>query len=279
MSEYMPYLPESGGGWKRKFEIIIPVILLIVILFIVAWKMGWLAFIPGFGGTTINAVIIGNDAQLVSTIETYLRPSMNINYDVLDANELKNIRDSAYFGKYSLLIMTEGVDGDTIPLESNTLDYLKDFAGSNKPILIVGRSGYLVSGSANERGWSKLGFVPVVCKEDSDCIKTASTWSSSWTPFTTAGNTTLYVRNTQHSMLTSFQPTLSFDAGIGSIGYVDINPVGGTSLIDMGTSTGTTVSAVVESGTGLVSSKVMYFAFHPSKQPALFKAAVDYITG
>ena len=45
MSEYMPYLPPEEG-WKKRFEITIPILLLILVFLVIAWKVGWLASIP-----------------------------------------------------------------------------------------------------------------------------------------------------------------------------------------------------------------------------------------
>lgn len=161
------YAPEETG-WKKRFEITIPILLLILVLIVVAWKLGWLASIPIIGdmfkSPSTNILIIGNDQTLVNTLETQVKGDVPINIFTLSRADLKGIQDAAYYSKYNLIILTEGESGDTKTLSSLTLDQIKSFVDSGKPAIVIGLAGSQVEGSAGESGWSKLGFIPATCR-------------------------------------------------------------------------------------------------------------------
>ncbi len=112
MTEY--YYPEEES-WKKRFEVTIPLLLLILILFVLAWKFGWLGSVPIIGellgGKTVNVAVIGNDVDLMEIIDSDVRKVANVNYMTFTAEDLFNARgmgEDNPFAKYSLMIITEG---------------------------------------------------------------------------------------------------------------------------------------------------------------------------
>jgi len=45
--------PEKSN-WKKKYELSIPILLLILVIGVLAWQMGWLNFIPGIGDPDVR---------------------------------------------------------------------------------------------------------------------------------------------------------------------------------------------------------------------------------
>jgi hypothetical protein len=269
MGEEMPYIPYGEEGeWKKRFEMTIPILLLILVLLVVAWKMNLLVGLPIIGDLfkdpSIDIAIIGNDQTLVKTIETDIRRSLPVNTFVLTKSDLNGIRDAAGFAKYDMLILTEGQDGDTIDLEIYTLEYLRAFVDSGKPAIVIGLAGSEVTNSPQESGWAKLGFVPAVCKAN-PCDQTHSSYD----------RMTMYVRNINHPVLAEFIEPLLFQDG-GQITYTMVNPSAGSSILDMEIETGEdtyTGTAIVERTGG----KVIYFSFHPSTYSPLLYNSIKYL--
>jgi hypothetical protein len=271
MSEEMPYIPYGGEGeWKKRFEMTIPILLLILVLVIVAWKMEWLAGVPFFGcllgGGTTNIAIIGNDQNIVKTIDTVIKKDLPVNYMVFNKADLDRVAyqtGGSEFEKYDMIILTEGQDGDTIALEQKTLEQLADFVNSGKPAIVIGLAGNKVESSNNQgSGWSVLGFVPATC-QSINCEVSAATFD----------RINMYPMDINNPILKEFPGSLNFSSG--QITYTIVNAAeGATPILSMAISTGVEVPAysgyaMIERSGSLGSSKVMYFAFQPSLYPPL----------
>ena len=66
MAEEYPYIPYEEEGWKKRFELTIPILLLILVLFVLAWRLGWLANVPIIGDllggkNVANILVVGQD--------------------------------------------------------------------------------------------------------------------------------------------------------------------------------------------------------------------------
>jgi hypothetical protein len=268
MSEQMPYIPYGeDGDWKKRFEMTIPILLLILVFVVVAWKMNLLVGVPFIGdlfkGPNIDIAVIGNDQNLIKVIETDIRKDLPVNIKIFNKADLYGIRDVDTFAKYNMIIMTEGQDGDTIELERYTLEYLKSFVDSGKPAIVIGFAGNKIAGSPQGSGWNILGFVPAACKS-SECKEETVSF----------GRVTMYVRDINHPILKEFVEPLNFSSG--QITYYLINPSGGTSILDIEIVTG----AKTDTGTAIVErtgGKVIYFAFHPALYPPLLHNTIQYL--
>jgi len=268
MSEEMPYIPYGEEGeWKKRFEMTIPILLLILVLVIVAAKMNWLVGVPFIGdlfkGPNIDIAIIGNDQSLIKVIETDIRKDLPVNIKIFSKSDLYGVRDAATFAKYNMIILTEGQDGDTIELERYTLEYLKSFVDSGKPAIVIGLAGNKIVGSPQASGWNIMEFVPASCKA-SKCEETAVSFD----------RVTMFVRDINHPILKEFIEPLNFSSG--QITYTLINPSGGVSILDIEITTGAdtyTGTALVEKSGG----KIVYFAFHPALYPPLLHNVIQYL--
>ena len=274
MAEEMPYYTEEKD-WKKRFEITIPILLLILVFFVIAWKMSWLAGLPIIGeffkGGAIDIAIIGNDQALYETIETNLKKDLPINTYVLNTSDLYAIRSADFFKKYSMIILTEGQNGDTIELETLTLEYLKSFVDSGKPAIVIGLAGSKVKGSPQESGWSKLGFVPVACKNGRiTCEKTSPV----------SDVVKMFVKETNHPILKDFTPAeLTFT--YGTIKFTEVNPTtSGKELLQTEITVGNltfTEPGLIERIQPLGGGKVIYYPFHPSFYAPLLRNTIKYL--
>lgn len=268
MSEEMSYIPSGEeSDWKKRFEMTIPILLLILIFVIVAAKMEWLVGVPVLGDLfkdpNIDIAIIGNDQNLVKVIETDIRKNLPVNIHTYTKADLYGIRDASEFSQYDMIIMTEGQDGDTVELERLTLEHLKAFVDSGKPAIILGLAGNKVTDSLESSGWNIMGFVPAACKS-AQCQETDVSFD----------RVNMYVLDINHPILKEFVEPLNFQSG--QITYNLINPFGGKSILDIEIITGADVytgAALVEKTGG----KIMYFAFHPSLYPPLLHNTIKYL--
>jgi len=270
MSEEMSYTDYEGSDMKKRFEMTIPILLLILVFVVVGWQLKWFAGIPllsqFFHGPNIDIAVIGNDQSLVRALED-IRKDLPINLYVFNKSNLYNIRDPAKFAEYDMIILTEGQDGDTIDLEATTLDYLNSFVASGKPAIVIGLAGSKVTNSTAASGWIKLGFVPVKCKTTS-CSSVSVSFN----------RLTMFVKDINHPILKEFVEPLVFQNG-GSVIYAMINPEQGVSILDMEIETGaqTYDNAALVERTGSTGGKVMYFAFHPSLYQPLLYNTIKYL--
>jgi len=273
---------EEEGGWKKNFEIVIPVILLIVVLVILGWNMGWLAGIPVlgnlFGTAQVNTLIVGDDGTISDIIQTQLAAEYAINVEIMTPQEISEKLDPTFIEKYNLLIMTEGSNGEGLSMPRKALDNIRHYHSTGKPILFIGRSGYLVTGSTQERGWSVLGFVPVQCVDEvEECDSTTGTFTGGWAQVSGYANTFMYSRSTDHPLSSGLKDKLEFGSSAGNIHYVKVAPTTGTEVWQLETEAGR-VPGVVYS-TGVTGGKVAYFALHPKDQIPLLRNAIKTLTG
>jgi hypothetical protein len=269
MSEDMEYLPSEDDGVKKRFEMTIPILLLILVIIVVGAKLQWfnIPIISDlFGKPATDIAVIGYDADTIKALDDIRTGGLPINTYVFNKSDLYSIRDSAYFAKYGMIILTEGKDGDTIDLEHITLDYLSSFVASGKPAIVIGLAGSRVTNSTDANGWTILGFVPAKCK----AVRCESVQAS-------YDRITLYVKDVDHTMLREFGPQLSFQNG--QISYAMVNPDQGSSILDMEIATGANIydGAAITERSGSVGGRAVYFAFPPSLYKPLLYNAINYL--
>jgi hypothetical protein len=256
----MPYIPYGEEGeWKKRFEMTIPILLLILVLVIVAAKMNWLVGVPFIGdlfkGPNIDIAVIGNDQNLVKIIDIDVRKDLPVNYMIFKKEQLNHSFLCGVFDKYDMLILTEGQDGDTIELDQFILDEcLKNFVASGKPAIVIKRAGTKVTGDNASSGWTMMGFVPAQCKTSRLCPDVDAT-SLSYTRIS------MYSKDLNNPITRAYDiEPLNFQ-GPGQIEFVSVIPEGGKPLLQAEILPGPHIQdALIQSNSG----KVIYFAFHPS---------------
>ncbi len=277
MQEEVPYY-DYEEGWKRRFELTIPLLLLVLVVLVLAWKMQWLCGVPGIGaiacgGAVHNVLIIGDDPNIELMLSDV---GLNFNHEILKPDEINTLRDADYLKKYDLIILTEntGLNGEKDVLPNAFRGYLAQ-ALVNKKFILFGAAGTKDAVEPSLNGWTAGGmgeFVPVSCKTV-DCEFDSHSVSQM----------KFMIQDINHPIFQGYNPTQSIPIqGTGSFEYLPVNLVGtGRSLGVIESSVGTqTLSeyGLVEGSSG-VTGKTIYFAYHPSRTPNLFKNAVKYLLG
>jgi hypothetical protein len=273
------YTPYEEGEWKKRFEMTIPILLLILVLVVVGWKTGALEQIPFinmfFKGPT-DILIIGYDANLIREMDTNIKTDLPVNYIVRDKSYLENASNCQFVNDYDAIILTEGQDGDTIALPRFALECIRNGVNSGKTAIVIKRAGSEVTGSSQEDGWGSgnLGFVPVISR------------MGVGQPFTNErsyDSITLMIRDPANSILQNFkdQPLTFTSQGQSSqIEYTEVNPTGGgVSILDMKVDYGAesiTERAMVESNS--LGHRVIYFTFDPTLYPPLLYNTIKSIS-
>ncbi len=267
--------------WKKRFEVTIPILLLVLVLLVLAWKLGWLCGIPVVGaklcgGEVINVLIIGNDPDVAQMLDQ-MKVEEPISYEIFTLEDMKNLRDPSYLDKYDLFILTEKVYEDHPSyLPSLFRNYLAQRLSNNGKLIVIGIAGSRDPEEPASNGW-KAGldkFIPVTCT-------TGLCDESNSKDVHATSIVDLKINDINHPMLKEFGMTASISEG-ASIQYSLVNVDNeGKVLVTLEVQAGAETlayPAIVE-GTHGLTGKTIYFAYHPARTPRIFKNAVDYLMG
>ncbi len=275
MQDYSYY--EYEEGWKKKFEATIPILLLVLVLLILAWKMQWLCGLPVVGGVcgspVVNILLVGDDPDIARALDE-IKIGMPLNYEIFDTKDIENLRDASYLNNYDIIILTEKIDpNDPTMMPSLFREYLSQRLANNGKLILYGVAGSRVPGEPSANGWKQASmdkYVPVTCTTglcgaDSKDVRASSLVS-------------LKVTDINHPMVKEFGMTAQFTPG-ASLEFAVVNVDEGKAIANIEVSTEAQTLAypgVVVSSHGLT-GRTVYFAYHPSRTPTIFKNAIKYL--
>jgi len=278
MQEEMPYY-DYEEGWKKRFELTIPLLLLVLVVLVLAWKMQWLCGVPGLGavacgGSVHNILIIGNDPNIELMLNDV---GLNFNHEVLNPDEIASLRDADYLKKYDLIILTEntGLNGKKDVLPNAFRGFLAQ-ALVNKKFILFSGAGTKDTAEPYLNGWTADGmgnFVPVSCKTV-DCDLDSHSVSQM----------KFRILDTSSPIFEGYNPTQPINiSGTGSFEYLPVNLNGGNvhalGVIESEVGTQTLSDYGIVEGSSGVTGKTIYFAYNPSRTPTIFKNVVEYLLG
>ena len=276
----MDEIPYYGyeEGWKKRFELTIPILLLVLVLLVLAWKMQLLCGIPGIGdiacaGTISNVLIIGDDRNVELMLADV---GLKLNHEVMNMDEISSLRDASVLDKYDLIILTEETSTTKGALPSLFRNYLAQSL-PNKKFILFGKAGHFDTAESTFNGWIANGmdaFIPVSCKRV-DCEL----------DFHSVSQMSFRIQDINHDVFDGFNPTQAIPIeGTASFEYLPVNVAGGNNLAvieaEYNPVTESVISdfAVVEGSNG-ITGKTIYFAYHPSRTPTIFKNTINYLLG
>jgi len=283
MEDYdIPY----GYEPERKFDLTIPILLLILVFLVVAWKVGWLANIPVLnsilGGQTLSILIVGNDADIKADLDE-MATELNINYKVIEQAELSDIRNVDYLNNYGMVILTENIYDNPAELSGSFRALLGKYLNGGRKLILYG-----VAGSRDPQegisGWvanDMNKFVPVECRTvDKLCDPADPETVMSFSKST--AKLKIYPAGANHPITDGYTTTINFLTGTGSVDIAIVNTVTGASKLvaieDEVDDVSYSYPAIVEISSG-VGGKTVYFAYHPSNTPTIFKNTIKYMLG
>jgi len=280
MAEDYPYY-DYEEGWKKKFEATIPILLLILVVLVLAWKMQWLCGLPVVGAVcsspVSNILIVGNDPDIAMTLDE-IKVGLPLNYEVFTLDDINNLRDASYLNNYDLIILTEKIDPNN-PAEMPSLfrEYLSDYLANNGKLILYGIAGSRVPGEPFANGWKQANidkYIPVTCTTGSGLCDASESKDTRALQLVT-----LKINDIHSPILQEFGMSANFTQG-ASIDYAIVNVDEGRKLatIEVKTTGNTPLAynAIVESSHGLT-GKTIYFAYNPSRTPTIFKNAIKYL--
>lgn len=273
----MDEIPYYGyeEGWKKRFELTIPILLLVLVLLVLALKMGWLCAIPGIsdiacGGTVSNVLIIGDDRNVELMLSDV---GLSLNHEIMNADEISALRDATFLEKYDLIILTEETSNTKGALPNAFRGYLAQSL-PNKKFILFGIAGHFDTGEPTLNGWTASGmgnYVPVNCKTV-DCATDSHSVSQM----------SFRIQDIEHTVFDGYNPTQAIPiTGTASFEYLPVNLAGGNSLgvIESEVGTATLSEFGVVEGSNGITGKTIYFAYHPSRTPTIFKNTINYLLG
>jgi hypothetical protein len=275
MAEYLPYLPSEGGGWKRRFEITIPILLLILVFIVIAWKVGWLAQVPILGdmfkSKVVNVLVVGQDAN-VERILDEMKSEISINRDTVTSADIKNIISADYLSKYQLIILTESVGPTKGDLSGQFSGYIAKYVNNGGKLILFGIAGSRDPVETGVDNWEASfgSIVPVRCvSPNKPCTESGSLITYP------ASSLTLKLKDINHAIFRGFGTSANFTGG--DIEMALVNPAN-TEIAVLDVANVGSYAAVIENNAG-ISGKVLYFAYQPSLTPMVFKNSVKYLVG
>ncbi|MEM3543179.1 MAG: hypothetical protein QXK00_02340 [archaeon] len=261
---------EEGRGLKR-YEITIPLLLLIFIFFIIAWKFNWLVGLPVIGEIlypkAINVLIVGNDLSIQQSLQQ-MQIGLPINYHVLSANEIPNIISPDYLKKYDLVILTEYAGNNPGELPQMFRSHLVKYLQGGGKLILYGVAGSIDPESPTTDGWKQEGlniYIPVTCTSR-PCQK--ETFS--------AADLIILIRQPEHRIVKEFGYSTNFSDS--PIEITKVNPENEEVFVIKDNLTRVVYPGVVEKSFG-ITGKTVYFSYHPSKHPVIFKNTISYLFG
>ncbi len=268
----------EGSQWKKKYEFTIPILLLILVVGVLAWQAGWLTNIPVIGGLfggqeVVDVMIIGEDDQVTHTLDE-VKVGRPINYKTVSKKEINDIRDASYLDDYELFILTENVGNETGELPNLFRDYLSQRLGDGTDLIMYGVAGSRGTTGTEINGWVQHGmdsYVPVTCPSVGACATNKTTHGTEIT--------TLKITEINHDILKEFGVTTDFTGP--TLEYKKVNSKDGSNTlanIEVETQDETATPGIVEKSYGMGGNAV-YFAYHPSKTPVVFKNTIEYLAG
>jgi len=266
MRQEIPYIPYGDeSGWKRRFEITIPILLLILVFFVLSWKLGWLAGIPligqWFGGVAVmNILVVGEDSEITMSLDE-IRTAVSLNYQTIDLTELNNIRDPNYLTSYDIIILTESIGSDATYLPSIFRSYLSQYLAGNGKLLLFNVAGSRDPDELSADGWVQHGmgtYIPVKCRTAFCDSRLAPDGSKDEHAY---DQVTLKISDINHPILEEFVTTVDFSPGATvefTITNADVTPIAMIE-VEVGAQT-LSYPAIVVDSFGLVGI-VVYFAY------------------
>lgn len=279
--DYAQYVPQAP---QKRYESAIPLLLLVIVILIVGWRLNVFSNIPvisstiGAGGPS-NILIVGQDNRLINTLAS-IKDELATNYDVIDEQALNEVRDPGYLRNYDLVILTESLSDDATLLPSLFRSYLVTYLNGNGKLMLYGVAASRDPDEPSSDGWKQHDiskYIPVTCsggqglcdpdesKEFADPQETVS----------------LKSKDIESPILKEFGTSVRFTTR-DFVEFTLVNPRGSgktLSLLEIERG-GRTFSydAIVEQP-GLTGPKTIYFSYHPSLTPTVFKNTLKYMFG
>lgn len=270
---------ESG---RKRYELTIPILLLILVFLVVAWKVNWLPDWFGIFGTGgYNVLVVGQDPNIEASL-LEMRQDMTINYKMLDLQEIADIGTANYLDEYNLIILTESLGATVTDMPAVFRGYIASALSKNKNLILFGIAASRDPADPGINGWggSLDSYIPVECKQASNiCDPTTSVEEHALSTIRLKIGTPGF----GHAILEGYTLTVPISAG-ASLRFANVNPDEGSNPlvsleVEVGGST-VTYPAIIEHSYGLAGSgRVVYFAYHPSKTPTVFKNTLRYLGG
>lgn len=273
-----PYYPEESR-WKKKYEMTIPIILLILVLVAVAWKMGWLPLEAILGGGVTNVLIVGEDQGITNAIDQ-VNIGKPVNYKTLNMNQVKDIEASSYLEDYDVIVLTEKLGDNPGDLPGLFRSYVSQRLSQGADLILYGVAGSRdPSDPMNTNGWIQNEmeqYIPVTCQSVGEpCESNKMNHSGAITSLSITDE------GIDHPILTQFGVNYEFSDN-QIVSFEKMNSVKGSKVLanlKIDTSGTPATPAVVQRSYGVNGGTAIYFAYHPAQTPEILKNTIDYLAG
>ncbi len=269
--DYGTYPEESN--WKKKYELTIPIILLILVGGVLAWQMGWLDFIPGIGEErVVDVLIVGEDRPLRDEIEGV----GGVNVRMMGMEEVKEIEEPGFIEDYEIIFLTEELGEEPGDLPSGFRSHVSERLDDGTNLMLYGVAGSRDPDEPQSDGWTQHGmgeYIPVECPGTGVCDTEEVRTEYPGTFLT------LSSRDPEHPVSEEFGPSYNIPDHIEDLTISEMHIRDGSNRIyDIKIQNGgldKQIPGIVEnSWTG---GEAVYFAYHPAETPSVLRNTIEYI--
>jgi len=262
--------PEKSN-WKKKYELTIPIILLILVIGVLAWQMGWLDFIPGIGERRVmDVLIVGEDDTLRHELEGEVRA---LNLDVIDMERAREIEDPAFLDHFDLIILTEELGEHPGDIPSTFRSHISENLGKGTNLILYGLAGTRDPAEPQVDGWIQHGmsrYIPVDCPGTGACTVEKEGYPGKML--------SMGVMQKDHPIIREFGASYDFPEHLTNVTYASMNTRPGSEVITqikVDDPVGKTDPGIVERS--WVGGKSIYFAYHPVETPTILRNTINYL--
>lgn len=262
--------PERSN-WKKKYELAIPIILLILVIGVLAWQMGWLDFVPGIGERRVmDVLIVGEDDPLRHQLEEEVG---GLNLNVIDMERAREIEDPAFLEHFDLIILTEELGEQPGDIPSTFRSHISERLGKGTDLILYGLAGTTDPAEPQTDGWTQHDmnkYIPVDCSGSGVCTVEKEGYPGDML--------SMAIMQKDHPIIREFGPSYDFPEYLTNITYAPMNTRSGSEVITqikVEDPVGKTDPGIVE--TSWVGGRAIYFAYHPVETPTILKNTIDYL--
>ncbi|MFW5902477.1 MAG: hypothetical protein ACOCTT_01170 [archaeon] len=264
--------PEKSN-WKKKYELAVPILLLVLVIGVLSWQMGWLNFIPGIGDSKVtNVLIVGEDDVLRHELEGI----SGLNLDVITMEEAEKIEHPGFLDGYDIFFLTEHMGEQPGDLPGNFRQHLATNLDEGANLILYGLAGTRVPEDPQVDGWTQHGmnkYIPVDCPGSGACSVEKKGYPGEMVSLRTI--------SMGHYIIKDYGTEYDISDDILNFSFVNMNTRPGSSRISQikvfeeGVYD-KTPPGIVERTWG-VDGRAIYFAYHPTHSSTILKNTIRYL--
>ena len=209
-----------------------------------------------------------------------VKKELPINYETVTLDDIKDVRDPKYLSNYDLIILTESLEENPTYLPALFRGYLSDYMKNGGKLILYGVAGSRDPAEPSSDGWKQHNmdaYVPVSCTSNQGLCDAQESKDS-----VDVTSVNLKSKDIEHPILREFGTTIDVQ-DVTNSQFIDFTIVKADNkgkvlaLLEIDADGKIRSYPAIVEQTGFTGPKTIYFAYHPSNTPTLFKNTLQYM--